>query len=104
MPKMTEQSKALLAGSLSRGVRYELVAQKIPDAKMVSQFIKALSRKFREVEQLSFSPGETRIALFAFATKAKVQEAIYDAATTALMPDMYLVYMRGKSFTFNSGM
>jgi hypothetical protein len=104
MPKMTEQSKALLATSLSRGIRYELVAQKIPDAKMVSQFIKALSRKFREVEQLSFSPGETRIALFAFATKAKVQEAIYDAASTALMPDMYLVYMRGKSFTFNSGM
>ncbi|MCX7027292.1 MAG: hypothetical protein NT061_07410 [Spirochaetes bacterium] len=104
MPKMTEQSKALLAASLSRGVRYELVAQKIPDAKMVSQFIKALSRKFREVEQLSFSPGETRIALFVFTAKAKVQEAIYDAAATVLMPDMYLVYMRGKSFTFNSGL
>jgi hypothetical protein len=104
MPKMTEQSKTLIATSLTRGVRFELVAQKIPDAKMVAQFIKALGRKFREVEQLSFSPGETRIALYAFATKAKVQEAIYDAAATALMPDMYLVYMRGKMFTFNSGM
>jgi hypothetical protein len=104
MPKMTEQSKALIGASLSRGIRFELVAQKIPDAKMVAQFIKALGRKFREVEQLSFSSGETRIALYAFSTKAKVQEAIYDAATTALMPDMYLVYMRGKSFTFNSGL
>ena len=104
MPKMTEQSRALIGASLSRGVRYELIAQKIPDAKMVSQFIKALGRKFREVEQLSFSPGETRIALYAFTSKAKIQEAIYDAATTALMPDMYMVYMRGKSFTFNSGL
>ena len=40
----------------------------------------------------------------AFMTKAKVQEAVYDAALSAMMPDMYLVYMRGKSFTFNSGM
>lgn len=103
MPRMTEQSKTLIGASLSRGVRFELVAQKIPDAKMVAQFIKALGRKFREVEQLSFSPGETRIALYAFSTKAKVQEAIYDAAAVALMPDMYLVYMRGRSFTFNSG-
>ena len=104
MPKMTDQSKALIGASLSRGIRYDLVAQKIPDAKMVAQFVKALSRKFREVEQLSFSSGETRIALYGFTSKAKVQEAIYDAGATALMPDMYLVYMRGKSFTFNSGM
>ena len=104
MPKMTDQSRALIGASLSRGVRFELVAQKIPDARMVSQFIKALGRKFREVEQLSFSAGETRIALYAFTTKAKVQEGIYDAAATALMPDMYMVYMRGKSFTFNSGL
>lgn len=104
MPKVTEQSKALMAASLSRGLRYELIVQGIPDAKMVAQFVKALSRKFREVEQLSFSPGESRFALFAFLPKAKVQEAIYEAGASAMMPDMYLVYMRGKSFTFKSGL
>lgn len=104
MPKVTDQSKALFASSMSRGARYELVLQKTPDAKLVSQFVKALSRKLREVEQLNFSPNETKFSLFAFTTKAKIQEAIYDAAQAALMPDMYLVYMRGKSFTFNSGL
>ena len=104
MPKVTEQARTLMGASLSRGIRYELIAQKIPDAKQVALFVKALSRKFREAEQLSFSQGETRIALFAFMTKAKVQEAIYDAAMSAMMPDMYLIYMRGKSFTFGSGM
>ncbi len=104
MPRVTEQAKALMAASMRRGLRYELIAQKIPDARQASQFVKALSRKFREVEQLSFSQGETRIALFGFMEKAKVQEAIYEAALASAMPDMYLVYMRGRSFTFNSGM
>jgi hypothetical protein len=104
MPKVTEQSKALLGNSFARGIRYELLVQNIPDARQASQLVRALSRKFKEVEQLSFSPGETRIAIFAFATKAKVQEAIYDAGPTAMMTDIYLVYMRGKSFTFNSGL
>jgi len=104
MPKVTEQARVLYGASVSRGIRYELIAMKIPDAKQVSQLVRALGKKFKEAEQLSFSPGETRIALYGFMSKAKAQEAIYDAAVTAMLPDMYLVYMRGKSFTFNSGM
>ncbi|MDX9783835.1 MAG: hypothetical protein RBT72_03680 [Spirochaetia bacterium] len=104
MPKVTEQSKALYGASLARGIRFELIAQKIPDAKQVAQLVRALGKKFKEAEQLSFSPGETRIALYGFMSKAKAQEAIYDAAASAMLPDMYLVYMRGKSFTFNSGL
>ena len=104
MPKVTDQAKALVAASASRGVRYELIIQKLPDAKQSAAFVKALSRKFAEAEQLSFSAGETRIALYAFMTKAKVQQAIYDAGAQAALPDLYLVYMRGKSFTFNSGL
>jgi hypothetical protein len=104
MPKVTEQSKALIAASMTRGIRYELVLQKTPDAKQIGQFVKALSRKLREVEQLNFSSNETKFALYAFIPKAKIQEAIYDAADAALLPDTYLVYMRGKSFTFNTGL
>lgn len=104
MPKVTEQSKALYGASLARGIRFELIVQKVPDAKMVAQLVRALGRKFKEAEQLSFSPGESRIALYGFMSKAKAQEAIYDAAVSAMLPDMYLVYMRGKSFTFNSGL
>lgn len=104
MPRMTEQARSLLGAAFSKGIRYELAVQGLPDAKQVSVLVKALSRKFGEVEQLSFASGDTRIALFGFMTKAKVQEAIYDAAATALLPDMYMVYMRGKSFTFNSGL
>lgn len=104
MPKVMDQSKALMAASLTRGIRYELIVQNTPDAKAVAQFQKALARKVREVEQLSYSPNESRFAVYAFMNKAKVQEAVYAAAESSILPDMYLVYMRGKSLTFNSGL
>ena len=104
MPKVTEQSKALMSASVSRGVRYELVLQNTPDAKAISQFEKNLSKKVREIERLSYAPGETRFALYAFMPASRIQEAIYDAAAAAGYPDCYLLYMRGRSYTFNTGL
>jgi hypothetical protein len=104
MPKVTDQAKTLLGASMARGIRYELLVQNTPDPKLIGQFVKALSRKVKEVEQLSYSPSESRFAVYAFLNKAKVQEAVFGAAETVAMTDLYLVYMRGKSFTFNSGM
>ncbi len=103
MPKLTEQSKALIGASLSRGVRYELILQKTPDSRQVTQFERQLAKKFREVERLSFSPGETRFAIFTFQARGKVEAGIEDAAEAMNLSDLYLVYMRGKSFTFNTG-
>jgi hypothetical protein len=105
MPKVTEQSKALLSTTMAtRGVRYELVLQNTPDAKAVSQFEKNLSKRVREVERLSYAPGETRFTLYAFMSASKIQDAIYDAASAAGFPDCYLLYMRGRSYTFNTGL
>jgi len=105
MPKVTEQSKALLSGvTATRGVRYELVLQNTPDAKAVSQFEKNLSKRVREVERLSYAPGEARFALYAFMPASKIQDAIYEAASAAGFPDCYLLYMRGRSYTFNTGL
>jgi hypothetical protein len=104
MPKVTEQSKALMSASVSRGVRYELVLQNTPDAKAISQFEKNLSKRVREIERLSYAPGETRFALYAFMPASRIQEAIYDAAAAAGYPDCYLLYMRGRSYTFNTGL
>jgi len=104
MPKMTTQAKELIKNSLGRGVRYELVLQKTPDSKIVSQLRRALSKKIREVEQVSYSPNETKFYLYTFQGRDKVEDAVYDAGSSAGIPDVYLVYMRGKSFTFNTGL
>lgn len=104
MPRVTEQSKSLIGASLSRGVRYELIVQKTPDSRQMSTFERALARKFREVERLSYSPGETRFALFSFQNRGAVEAAVYDASQDSALTSLYLVYMRGKSFTFNTGL
>jgi hypothetical protein len=104
MPRMTEQAQTLIGASMSRGVRYELVVQKTQDAKLINQFERALGKKFREVEKLSFSPEETKFNIYSFMDRGKVESAVYDAAATVGLNDLYLVYMRGKSFTFNTGL
>ncbi len=105
MPRVTEQAKALVGtATATRGVRYELVLQNTPDPKAVSQFEKNLSRRVREVERLSYAPGETRFALYAFVPASRIQDAIYDAASVSGFPDCYLFYMRGRSYTFNTGL
>lgn len=104
MPRMTDQSKELIKGALSRGVRFEVVVQKTPDSRQVSQLRRALAKKVREVEQVSYSPDVTKLYLYTFQSGEKVEDAMYDAAAAAGLPDLYMVYSRGKSFTFNTGL
>ena len=104
MPKMTEQSKMLVKNSMSRGVRYELVIQNTPDSRQISTLRRSLGRSVREVEQISYSPAETKLAVYTFSSRDKVEDAVYDAADKAGLLDLYLVYSRGKLFTFNSGL
>ncbi|HPE36921.1 MAG TPA: DUF6175 family protein [Spirochaetales bacterium] len=104
MPRLIDQSKSLIKGALSRGIRYEVVIQNTPDSRAVSSLRRALAKSVREVEQASYSAAETRLYLYTFKTSDKVEDAIYDAADRAGMPDIYLVFSRGKAFTFNSGL
>jgi hypothetical protein len=104
MPKMVSQSKELVKNSLARGIRYELVIQKTPDSKQISQLRRALAKKVREVEQVSYSAAMTKLNLYSFMKGDKIEDAIYDAASAAGMNDLNLVYSRGKSYTFDTGM
>jgi len=104
MPKMTDQTRVLLKNSLARGIRYEVILQKTPDSKQVSTLRRALAKKVREVEQVSYSPNETKLYLYSFMGRDKIEDAMYDAAAAAALPDLNLVYSRGKSFTFSSGL
>ncbi|PKL26066.1 MAG: hypothetical protein CVV47_02750 [Spirochaetae bacterium HGW-Spirochaetae-3] len=104
MPKMTEQSRTLVKNSMSRGIRYEVLIQNTPDSRQISTLRRALARVVREVEQVSYSPSETKLALYTFKSRDKLEDAMYDAADRAGLLDLYLVYSRGKAFTFNSGL
>jgi hypothetical protein len=104
MPKMVSQSKELVKNSLARGIRYELVIQKTPDSRQMSQLRRALAKKVREVEQVSYSAAMTKLNLYSFMKGDKIEDAIYDAASAVGMNDLNLVYSRGKSYTFDTGM
>ena len=104
MPKMIDQSKELLKNSLSRGIRYEVLLQKTPDSKQVSQLRRALAKKVHEVEQISYSPSVTKLYLYTFQNGDKIEDAMYDAGAAAGLSDLRLVYSRGKSYTFDSGL
>jgi hypothetical protein len=104
MPKMIEQSKELVKNSLARGIRYEIIIQKTPDSRQVSQLRRALAKKLREVEQVSYSAGGTKLYVYTFQKGDKVEDAVYDAGSAAGMASINLIYSRGKSYTFDSGM
>jgi hypothetical protein len=104
MPKMVDQSKELIKNSLARGIRYEVVLQKTPDSKQVSQLRRSLAKKVREVEQVSYSAAVTKLYLYTFQKGDKIEDAMYDAASDAGMKDVNLVYSRGKSYIFDSGL
>ncbi|HAP43679.1 MAG: hypothetical protein A2087_03445 [Spirochaetes bacterium GWD1_61_31] len=104
MPRMIDQSKALIRNSMSNGVRYQVIIQNTPDSRAMSDFRRALGRVFREVVQESYSASETKIIVSTFQAASRVEDAIYDAADRAGMPDIYLLFSRGRSFTFNSGL
>jgi hypothetical protein len=104
MPKMIDQSKELLKNALARGIRYEVIIQKTPDSKQISQLRRALAKKVREVEQVSYSSSATKLYLYAFQKGDKVEDALYEAGASAGMNDLNLVYSRGKSYTFDSGL
>jgi len=104
MPRMIEQSRNLIRGSMADGVRYELTLQNPPDGRGMLNFRRALERYFRVVESGPSSATEAKITISTFQSKNRVENAIYDAAERAGMMDMYPVYSRGRLFVVNSGL
>ncbi len=104
MPKMADQSKSLLNKAWRDGIRYEIVLQSTPDSRKMSQLRRQLLKKIRRIQQDSYSAQETRWSVYTFKKSDTIEDIIYDAAEMVQMRDIYLVYSRGKSFVFNTGM
>jgi hypothetical protein len=105
MPKIIDQSRTQMAARVQSGIKFELVVQKTPDARTMSQFRRNLAKKMRDVEQISSSPSETRYYVYYFGRLQEVEDAVYDAAQKVTgLENLYQVYSRGKSITFNTGL
>jgi hypothetical protein len=81
-----------------------VVIQNTPDSRVLSQLRRQLGKKVRKVVQDSYSAAETRISIHTFKKADAIEDLVWDAAELAGMKDIYLLYQRGKSFVFNSGL
>ncbi len=105
MPIVIDQAKAYMQKALARGIKYEVIIQKTPDSKVMSDFRRKLQRKVKEVKTVDSSREETKYEVYIIGTVEDLEDAIYDVAETVPgLENLDRVYMRGKSITFNTGL
>jgi hypothetical protein len=105
MPVAVEQSKALLAKTFERGIRYELVIQKTSDSRLMTRFRSRLRTKVKDLQVISQSPELTKYAVFMFGRLEDLEEIMYEVADSIPgLEGMEQVLMRGKAITFTSGL
>ncbi|MBL7006814.1 MAG: hypothetical protein ISR78_07030 [Spirochaetia bacterium] len=104
MTDLMKKSSKYFVEDAEIGSEYELILMKTPLDKAMRELLKALQVSVSEIRRTTFSVEETRFSIRFNGRMEDLEEAIYQAAeSVAGLEDMYLVYQRGNSFTFNTG-
>ncbi len=105
MEEAIKQAKNHTQKELREGIKYELVVQNSFDSRVMRNFANRLERKVKQVRRRSFSPEETVYEVRMIGRITELEDVIYDTAEAVDgLGGMYLVYQRGNSITFNTGM
>ena len=105
MPIALEQVYERMRRMSVNGIPYELTIQQTPDARLLRDFVRRLEEDVEKVETVSQSAEETRYRVYLIGEIGDLQDIIFDIADlTPGLGNMELVYLRGKSITFASGM
>ena len=105
MPIALNQARAYMRDALQNGIRYNLVLQNTPDPRLMSDFRQKLKRKVEDLRTLSAAAEETKYTVSFFGTIEDLEDLIYDVAESLPgMEEIYRVYFRGKSITFDTGL
>jgi hypothetical protein len=105
MPVALEQVYDRMRKMAQSGISYELVILQTPDGRLMRDFMKRLELRAEKVEIVSQSPEETRYRVYLVGEISDLQDIVFDIAD--LIPalrGLELVYLRGKSITFSSGL
>jgi len=104
MPRIARDSTAVIRNRYANGIRYQVIVQKTPDARVVSVFRRNLRSRVREIQSGSSAADQTLMDVYLFGPLSDLEDACYAAfEKTPGMENAYTVYTRGKSITFNSG-
>jgi hypothetical protein len=105
MPTVIDQSRTQMARYFSRGIRYELVLQSTPDARLMSDFRRQMRRNVSDLITVSQSAEETVYEVYFFGRIDELEDQIYIVSDRVPgFEGLYLVLTRGKSLTFNTGL
>jgi hypothetical protein len=105
MEEAIKQAENFTQRELRQGIKYQLVVQNSFDSRVMRSFADRLERKVQSVRRVSYSPEETIYEVRLIGRITDLEDVIYDTAETVDgLEGMYLVYQRGNSITFNSGM
>lgn len=100
-----EQAQVYTEKELTQGLQYTLVIQNTPDSRMMRDFQKDLERKAKSVKRLSFAPEESKYEVRLIGRISDLEDLVYDV-TEGIdgMEGTFLVFQRGNSITFDTGL
>jgi len=90
---------------LVQGIKYSLVMQNTSDSKLMRTFMKKLKRKVKSVRRISASPEETKYEVRLIGRIEDLEDIVYGTADDITgLEGVSLVYQRGNSITFDTGL
>ena len=103
--KAVEQARAYTQKELTQGIKYDLVVQNTFDSRLMRDFMKKMERKVKSIKRVSTSPEETKYEVRLIGRIEDLEDLVYDVSEgLAGLEGMSLVYQRGNSITFDSGL
>lgn len=105
MEEALRQAQVFTEKELRQGLRYQLVLQNTPDARTMRDFARKMERKVEEIKRLSYSPAETKYEVRLIGEMSDLEDIVYDISESVDgLEGLFLVYQRGSSITFDTGM
>jgi len=103
--KAVDQARTYTRKELTQGIKYDLIIQNTSDSRLMRDFMKKIERKVKSIKRVSTSPEETKYDVRLIGRIEDLEDLIYDVSEgLAGLEGMSLVYQRGNSITFDSGL
>ncbi len=105
MEEPIKQARNYTEKELRQGIKYQIVLQNTSDARTMRDFVKKMERKVESMDRLSYSPAEAKYDVRFIGKISDLEDTVYDVAESVDgLEGMFLVYQRGNSITFDTGM
>jgi hypothetical protein len=105
MEEALKQAQNYTEKELRQGIKYEVVLQNTSDARAMRDFVKKMERKVESISRLSYSPAEAKYEVRLIGKISDLEDIVYDVCESVDgLEGIFLVYQRGNSITFDTGM